>query len=114
MMMGSWIPREGELYKTITVGGHSFDLRYGYYEEYERSAGPPVVVFPNLNAYPMYSPEGYPLVTQIQDPCRYFKLASGREEHWCGDCAYFAGAHPEIGECRCEYRKKPDDEEEIK
>lgn len=111
MMMDPWIPREGELYKIITVAGHSFELKYGYYEEYERVAGPPVVVFPNLIASPKYSPEGYPLVTQIQDPCQYFKLAPGREEHWCGDCEHFVGAHPEIGECQCAHRKKPDEED---
>lgn len=114
MTTDCWIPREGELYKTITVAGHSFDLRYGYYEEYERSLGPPVVVFPNLIVSPLYSPEGHPLATQIQDPCQYFELAAGREEHWCGDCAYFFGEHPEIGECRCKHHKIIPQEEEIK
>lgn len=114
MITDPWIPSEGELYKTIVVAGHSFELRYGYYEEYERSVGPPVVIFPNLIAAPIYSPDGYPLATQIQDPCRYFNLAAGRDEHWCGDCVHFVGAHPEIGECRCEHRKRIRQEEEIK
>jgi hypothetical protein len=114
MMLDPWIPREGELYKTIVVGGHSFDLQYGYYEEFERTLCSPVVVFPDLIANPLHSPEGFRLVTQIQEPCRSFQLAAGREEQWCGDCAHFFGEHPEIGECRCNHRNANLKEEEIK
>lgn len=110
MMKNPCLPVEGELYKTITVAGHSFELKYGYYEEYERSFGPPVIIFPNFIQTPRFTTNGYPLVTQIQDPCRHFSLAPGREEFWCGDCRYFVGAHPEIGECRCPYCKLPDEE----
>ena len=99
------IPKEGELYKTITVAGHSFELRYGYYEEHERDLCSPVVIFPDLSAAPLYSPDGSPLVTQIQDPCEHYTPAPGREESWCGDCAHFHSDHPEIGLCRCDLRR---------
>lgn len=99
------IPIEGQLYKALTVAGHRFELRYGYYEEREREECQPVVIFPDLHAAPRYCPEGYPLVTQIQDPCEHYAPAPGREEPWCGDCAHFHSEHPEIGVCRCETRR---------
>lgn len=102
---GAWImmpaptPREGDLYKTITIAGHSFELRYGYYEDHERSLCPPVVIFPDLVSHPRFCPHGQPLVTQIQDPCEHYTTASGGEENWCGDCAHFCSDHREIGIC---------------
>lgn len=98
-------PREGDLYKQISIAGHTFELRYGYYEEHERALCPPVVVFPDLLSKTVYCPEGFPLVTQIQDTCKYYSNTSHFPENWCGDCTYFFGEHPEIGICRCEYRK---------
>lgn len=99
------LPREGDLYKRITVAGHTFELRYGYYEDHERQLCPPVVIFPDLTASNIYCPEGYPLVTQIQDPCEHYKNNTGYPENWCGDCDHFSGEHPEIGICRCEQQK---------
>lgn len=112
-MPESMIPKEGELYKAMTVAGHAFELRYGYYEDHERQVCPPVVVFPDLIAAPLYSEDGYPLVTQIQDPCEHYTIAEGGEEEWCGDCAFFHGEHREIGICRCAHRKINPNEEEI-
>lgn len=104
-------PREGDIYKAFTVAGHPFELRYGYYDDRERASCPPVVIFPDLLAAPLFCPEGYPLVTQIQDPCPHYSAAPGREEVWCGDCTHFSGQEPEIGICRCEHRKAPEKEE---
>lgn len=99
------LPQEGALYKRITVAGHTFELLYGYYEEYERELCPPVVIFPDLIASPLYCKDGYPLVTQIQDSCEHYTAANGCEDNWCGDCDHFSGEHPEIGICRCEHRR---------
>ena len=98
-------PREGDIYKRITIAGHTFELRYGYYEEHERLICPPVILFPDLLAEKVYCTDGYPLVTQIQDPCEYYTSANDFPENWCGDCNHFFGEHPEIGVCRCEYHK---------
>lgn len=103
--MDRLLPKEGELYKVLNVAGHSFELRYGYYEEHEREVCSPVVIFPDLSAAPLYCPEGYPLVTQIQDPCEHYTAAPDREESWCGDCIHFHSDHPEIGVCRCDMRR---------
>ena len=99
------LPKEGQLYKTLTVAGHVLELKYGYYEDHERDLCPPVVIFPDLLKAPLYSPQGYPLVTQIQDPCEHYKVQSQTKEHWCGDCSYFTGEHSEIGICSCEANK---------
>lgn len=99
------LPREGDLYKRITVAGHTFELRYGYYEDNERELCPPVVIFPDLMSQRLYCRDGYPLVTQIQDICEYYKSNTDHPENWCGDCDHFSGEHPEIGICRCEQQK---------
>lgn len=96
---------EGKLYKKLTVAGHEFELRYGYYSERERELCPPVVLFPDLRANPLFAEDGHPLVTQIQDPCHHFSPIG--EEAWCGECAYFGAEETEIGTCRC-----PDNKEE--
>lgn len=98
-------PREGDLYKALTVAGHSFELRYGYYEEQERAYCPPVVIFPDLSSAPLHCEDGHPLVTQIQDPCEHFTTTQ-EGEGWCGDCIHFSGEHREIGICRCKQRQK--------
>lgn len=100
------IPREGDLYKALTVGGHAFELRYGYYEESERLLYPPVVIWPDLSDGLKRCHEGYPLVTQVQDPCEHYTATEGREDNWCGDCIHYTGEHREIGICRCEKRKQ--------
>ena len=100
------IAAEGDLYRILNVAGHDFELRYGYYEESERQHCPPVVVYPNLQAAPLYSPEGNPLVTQVQDICEHCRAPDGEEAHWCSDCIYFSGEHRDIGICRCAHRRK--------
>lgn len=37
-------PKEGDLYKTIKIDRFTFELRFGYYADYERKTGEPVVV----------------------------------------------------------------------
>lgn len=98
------VPREGDLYKQLTVAGHCFELRYGYYEDSERQHCPPVVLYPDLSSAPYYSADGYPLVTQVQDICEYC-CAEDDEAHWCSDCAYYSTEYQEIGICRCEHRR---------
>lgn len=98
-------PEEGEVYKKLTVGGHTFELRYGYYDERERNVCPPVVIWPDLSDGSKRCPEGCHLVTQVQDPCEHYTPTDGREDNWCGDCTYYTGEHREIGICRCEARK---------
>lgn len=96
---------EGELYKVITVAEHTFTIRYGYYEEYERAHSEPMAVFPNFEAAPCYTSSGYPLATRIQDKCPYFRSRSGVDNGWCADCAYYPDEWAEIAVCHCEERR---------
>ena len=36
--------RDGDIYKIIELHGSTFELRYGYYEEYERGREEPVPI----------------------------------------------------------------------
>lgn len=99
--------KEGDIYKTVTAGGHTFTLRYGYYEDYERSAGEPVVVYPDLSAEPLYSADGYRVVTAVQDVCDYFNGKHNADDDCCcGDCAYYLNPQACIDVCTCEQNRK--------
>lgn len=39
------LPKEGDIYKVVKIDGHVFELRFGFYEEFEREKGEPVVVY---------------------------------------------------------------------
>ncbi len=97
------VPKEGEIYKIVDVDDHRFELRYGYNEEFERERGHPVVLFPNLQKKPIYTKDGYRIVTSVQEPCEHYSPAD-RDllEDWCADCVYYPSVHCEIGICRCE------------
>lgn len=97
------IPVEGELYKVIHIDGHLFELRYGYHADFEREHCHPVVLFPDLVSTPVFTRDGRPIVTAIQEPCRYYTVPEGQPpEQWCADCIYFPGVHQEMGICSCE------------
>lgn len=99
-------PREGDLYKQITLANHTFELRFGYYEERERELCPPVVIFPDLVSQPVYDPLGHPLVTQIQEPCEHYRsIDCSCPEDWCGDCIHFESPHTELGICQCPHNQ---------
>ena len=71
--------REGELYKVVTVFGKTFELWYGYYEDYEREnpTVEPMPIYPNFRKEPLYTDEGEPFVTMMQDACPYYKGEKG-------------------------------------
>ncbi len=101
------IPVEGQLYKTIHIDEHIFELRYGYNEDYEREHCHPVVLFPDLETEPLHTRDGYPIVTAVQEPCQHYTVPPGQEpEQWCADCIYYPGVHQEMGICSCDKRRK--------
>ena len=69
------VHEEGELYKVVTVFGKTFELWYGYYEDYEREnpTVEPMPIYPNFRKEPLYTDEGTPFVTMMQDACPYYK-----------------------------------------
>lgn len=102
-------PREGDIHETIHVGGHSFTIRYGYYDERERHTTDPIPVYPCFLTNPHYTEEGYPLVTRIQDACEHY-LTEEEEagDGWCADCLHCSDGPGEIGICQCVHRRRAD------
>lgn len=95
-------PKEGELYKKLTVGGHCFELKYGFYADFERESGEPVVIYPDLITCKLYAQDGNMLVTAIQEPCRYYKVYEEQmRNEWCCDCEYYMYSGDDIGICSC-------------
>ena len=96
--------KEGELYRVIELFGHKIELRYGYYEERERERGEPIPIYPNFKENPLYSDEGFPLVTQMQELCIYG--SSKFSDGCCADCEFFENADDLIGVCKNANNKK--------
>ena len=98
--------KEGDLYKVITIDSHVFELRFGYYEDFERAGNNPVVVYPDLEKDKRYTACGLLIVTAIQEPCSFYRSEGMHEsEDCCGDCVYFYKPRDEIGICRCEGKR---------
>ena len=102
--------KDGDLYKVVTIHGEIFELRYGYYEEFERSIGDPIPIYPDLRRSPRYTKDGYPFVTQMQELCEYG--ASKFSVGCCAVCRYFRDGEELFGICICpENRRRLDAEE---
>ena len=103
--------KEGDLYRVVTAFGKTFELRYGYYDDGDR-AYPPVVIYPDFAGDPLYSDEGLPFATIVQDACEWY-LGSGprNEDSTCSDCRYFERGEDWFGLCQClENRKDREDQ----
>lgn len=101
--------KEGELYKVITAYGKTFELRYGYYEECDRQNPlcEPVVIYPDFLSEPVYTDDGTPFVTMVQDACKSYRGETKRTPNTtCADCKYFQRGEDWIGICRRLLSKK--------
>ena len=98
--------RDGDLYKVVTVFGKTFELYYGYYDELERTGKytEPIPIYPSFIANPLYTEDGYPFATEMQDICSHFR--GSEEEDSCFACRYFEKGDELIGKCTCEERKR--------
>ena len=96
---------EGDLYKKISIGGRDFEIRYGFYADYERESGlnDPIPIYPDFKAHPMYTADGFPFVTQMQGVCEHGD--SRFLDGFCIDCRYFVGGDDLIGICKCKKRR---------
>ncbi len=95
--------RDGDLFKAVKLFGHTFELRYGYYEEYERDSGEPVPIYPDFIKHPVYRDDGFPFVTQMQELCRHGE--SKFKDGCCVDCRYYSHGDDLIGICTNEKNK---------
>jgi len=103
--MKSNTPVEGDIFDIVSVGGHQFTIRYGFYEEAERGTTDPIPIYPCFIRDPHYTLEGQPLITRVQDACEHYAPA-GDGDGWCADCIHCSSTEFEIGVCRCENRRK--------
>ncbi len=98
------VPKEGDLYKTVTIDQYVFELRYGYYAEADRAADEPVVIYPEISSQ-LYTKEGYRIVSAVSEAChRYTTEENTNRDGCCVDCIYYMPPGEDIGVCRC-----PDD-----
>lgn len=97
---------EGALYKSINVFGRTFDIYYGYYEEKDRYSkfSELIPVYPDFIKNPLYTDEGQPFVTEMQDVCTYYDGDEDCES--CYGCASFKKGDELIGICLCAHRRK--------
>ena len=99
-------PREGDVYKVVTTFGKTFELKYGYYSELDRS-GAPDIIYPDFLANPLYTDQGERFVTMMQDACECFSSPSQRgEDSTCADCKFFQRGEEWFGICACNQSHK--------
>lgn len=102
-------PAEGELYRTVTTFGKTFELRYGYYEECDRQNPlcQPIPIYPDFLKEPHYTLDGKPFVTMMQDTCDSYKGDARRtDDTTCADCKYFKKGEEWFGVCKCPKNKR--------
>lgn len=100
-------PREGELYKHLHIAGQTFLIYYGYYEESDRTGkySDPIPIYPDFNKHPVYTSDGAPFVTLMQDTCSHYKPRRYSAEPDCSICQHLERGEELIGVCRCPQRK---------
>lgn len=102
------IPREGDLHSIVTIGSHSFELRYGYCDEQDRATGEPYILYPDLLAEPLFTEDGYRIVAALQSVCEHYTFPDGQEkEDCCYTCDFYPDQQAEIGICRCTEMREP-------
>lgn len=98
------IPKEGDLYKTVTTFGKVFELRYGFYEEKDRLSPlcEPAVIYPDFLKTPLFTDDGKPFVTMIQDSCEFYMGETKRtKDSSCAECKFFKRGEEWFGICAC-------------
>lgn len=98
--------KEGDLYKVINIFGKTFELRYGYYSESDRMCeyNEVIPIYPDFIKVPVYTSEGYPFVTQMQDVCKHFEGESESDD--CFGCIHYHHGEDLLGICKCNKNKQ--------
>ena len=69
--------------------------------------GEPVVIYPDLKSNPLYTSDGYLIVTAVQDTCKMFSPRGDvDEDSVCSDCIYYDGSKTCIDICSCDNNRK--------
>ena len=100
---------EGSLYKSIDLYGTKFEIKYGYYDENDRYSkySEPIPIFPNFIVNPMYTNNGQPFVTHMQDKCIHY--TGDKSSDSCYSCKHFVKGIDLIGICSCPSNQKKED-----
>ena len=100
---------EGMLYKTLAVFDRVFEIRYGYYEEFERDSKncEPVPIYPDFRREPLYTKDGRMFVTKFQEICAYG--SSRFKDGCCADCPHYIQGEEMIGVCNCAENRRVDE-----
>ena len=101
-------PKEGDLYKFVETFGKTFELRYGYYDERDRQSPlcKPAIIYPDFIKEPLYTENGEPFVTMMQDACGHYKGNAKRtSDSTCSECKYFKQGEEWFGVCTCPKNK---------
>ena len=100
--------KEGAVYRLFTVFDNTFEVRYGYYEDFERENehSDPVPIYPDFREKPMYTKEGYPYVTKMQTLCEHG--TSRFQDGYCADCPHYLHGEEMIGICVCQQNRRPE------
>lgn len=106
-------PREGDLYRELTIRGKSFKLVYGYYEDFERESpfNEPMPLYPDFIKEPVYTDDGIPFVTAMQDVCKRYTGETGGDS--CSKCVHFQKSIELFGFCYCQENKQTPPETEV-
>lgn len=96
------MPKEGDLYKEVTISDKTFRLQYGYYEKFDREGifNEPIPIYPDFLKEPHYTNEGIPIVTAMQNICNYYN-GKNDEDSSCSDCSFFQRCEELFGLCNC-------------
>lgn len=99
--------KEGDLYKVIKVFGKTFELFYGYYDESDRYSkyASLMEIYPDLKKNPVYTDDGVPFVTAIQEVCEHYQKVRDTSNR-CIDCKYYKKGEELFGLCTCSARLK--------
>ena len=115
MSVNSYSAHEGDVYEVLYVDGGTFEIRYGYYEDFERNTTEPVPIYPDLSKTPVYGTSGSRIVTFMQETCRHFIPVDGDgTENCCGCCRHYPKNKQMINPCTCPenmFHSKGSDEE---
>ena len=111
----SLTPKEGELYREVTISGKTFRLLYGYYESFERESrfNDPMPIYPDFIKDPHYTDEGVPIVTAMQNVCAFYN-GKNDEDSSCSDCTFFKADEELFGLCSCPENNRSNNMTEIK
>ena len=97
---------EGMLYKRFTLCEREFEIYYGYYDTRDRVGkyNDPIPIYPDFLITPVYTKEGIPFATEMQDACPHYSGDFHCDS--CYGCRHYRRGEELIGLCLCPARRR--------